>query len=60
MYAWLHTNTNTAVLVYRRLRIFEKSDYSFRHVCTSDRMEQFGFHWKIFMKFDIWVIFENL
>jgi hypothetical protein len=28
--------------------------------CLSVRMEQFDSHWKDFMKFDIWIFFENL
>ena len=29
-------------------------------VCPFKRMEQLGYHWMIFMKFGIWVFFENL
>ena len=44
--------------VFSKLR---KATSSFvMSVLFSARMEQLGSHWQIFMKFDIWVFFDNV
>jgi hypothetical protein len=37
-----------------------KNKHSLCYVCPSLCMEQFGSHWTIFMKFDIWEFFKNV
>jgi len=34
------------LLIFKRVRKIAKSNYKFRYVCPSVRMEQFGSHWK--------------
>ena len=45
--------------IFRLLCKIAKSDYCLCHICSYIRMEQLGSHWMDFMKFDIWIFFEQ-
>jgi hypothetical protein len=47
-------------MISTRVRKIANSDSYIRHVCTQVRMEQLGPTGRIFMKFDIWVLFSKI
>jgi hypothetical protein len=60
MYVWLHTNTNKIDLFYSRRRKFEKATIRFIISVRLSAWNNSASTGKIFIKFDISVIFENL
>jgi hypothetical protein len=48
----MHSGKRWTCIIFRRVSKTAKSDFQFRYICLSDRMEQLGSHWKDFH--EIW------